>query len=49
VLKGLEADGLITRQRRMIQFPDWRALQHAGDFSRQYLHLPDEDDLEVAI
>ena len=43
VLKGLEADGLITRQRRMIQFPDWRALQHAGDFSRQYLHLPEEE------
>ena len=45
VLKGLEADGLITRQRRQIQFPDWRALQEAGDFSRQYLHLPSEDVL----
>jgi len=45
VLKGLEADGLITRQRRQIQFPDWRALQDAGDFSRQYLHLPSEDIL----
>lgn len=43
VLKGLEADGLISRQRRRIQFPDWRALQDAGDFSRQYLHLPGED------
>lgn len=43
VLKALEAEGLITRQRRHIQFPDWRALQHAGDFSRQYLHLPGED------
>jgi len=42
-LKVLEAEGLITRQRRHIQFPDWRALQSAGDFSRQYLHLPDED------
>jgi CRP-like cAMP-binding protein len=46
VLKGLEADGLITRQRRQIQFPDWRALQQAGDFSRQYLHLPAEDIVE---
>ncbi|MDP9423811.1 MAG: Crp/Fnr family transcriptional regulator [Pseudomonadota bacterium] len=43
VLKALEAEGLITRQRRQIQFPDWRALQNAGDFSRQYLHLPGED------
>ena len=43
VLKALEAEGLITRQRRHIQFPDWRALQQAGDFSRQYLHLPGED------
>jgi CRP-like cAMP-binding protein len=46
VLKGLEADGLITRQRRHIQFPDWRALQQAGDFSRHYLHLPDEGGVE---
>ncbi len=45
VLKGLENEGLITRQRRQIQFPDWRALQYAGDFSRQYLHLPGEDVL----
>jgi len=40
VLKALETDGLISRQRRNIQFPDWRALQDAGDFSRRYLHLP---------
>lgn len=46
VLKGLEADGLISRQRRQIQFPDWRALQQAGDFSRQYLHLAGEDVVE---
>ena len=39
VLKGLEADGLINRHRRMIQFADWRALQEAGDFSRRYLHI----------
>ncbi len=49
VLKGLEADGLITRQRRHIQFPDWRALQQAGDFSRQYLHLPGEDVIHDGI
>lgn len=43
VLKGLEAESLISRRRRHIQFPDWRALQDAGDFSRRYLHLSDVD------
>ncbi len=43
VLKGLEADGLIERQRRQIQYRNWRALQDAGDFSRRYLHVPGED------
>jgi len=45
VLKGLEADGLISRQRRHIHFADWRALQDAGDFSRRYLHISDHDTL----
>jgi CRP-like cAMP-binding protein len=45
VLKGLEADGLITRQRRFIHFDNWRALQDAGDFSRRYLHISDQDTL----
>ena len=45
VLKGLEADGLISRRRRHIHFDDWRALQDAGDFSRRYLHVADEDTL----
>jgi hypothetical protein len=43
VLKGLEGEGLISRQRRHVQFTDWRALQAAGDFSRLYLHIPPED------
>lgn len=43
VLKGLENDGLISRRRRHIHFPDWRALQDVGDFSRAYLHIPGED------
>ena len=46
VLKALEADGLITRRRRQIQFNDWRSLQDAGDFSRRYLHLDDHDIIE---
>jgi CRP-like cAMP-binding protein len=45
VLKSLEADGLINRRRRHIHFDDWRALQDAGDFSRRYLHVSDEDTL----
>ncbi len=48
VLKGLEADGLISRQRRHIHFTDWRALQDAGDFTRNYLHVPGEDQLKHA-
>jgi CRP-like cAMP-binding protein len=43
VLKGLETDGLISRRRRHIHFPDWHALQDAGDFSRRYLHISDQD------
>lgn len=45
VLKGLEADGLISRKRRYIHYSDWRALQDAGDFSRRYLHISDQDTL----
>jgi CRP-like cAMP-binding protein len=41
VLKALQAEGLIDRQRRYIGFPDWRALQDVADFSRGYLHLSD--------
>jgi CRP-like cAMP-binding protein len=43
VLKGLEADGLISRSRRLIQYSDWRSLQEAGDFSRRYLHIGEGD------
>jgi CRP-like cAMP-binding protein len=45
VLKGLEGDGLIARKRRFIHFDDWRRLQDAGDFSRRYLHVSDQDML----
>jgi CRP-like cAMP-binding protein len=45
VLKSLEADGLISRKRRNIHYDDWRALQDAGDFSRRYLHISDQDML----
>lgn len=45
VLKSLESDGLISRKRRHIHFANWRALQDAGDFSRRYLHISDQDTL----
>jgi CRP-like cAMP-binding protein len=45
VLKGLEADGLISRKRRHIHYSNWRALQDAGDFSRRYLHVSEQDTL----
>lgn len=45
VLKSLEADGLIDRRRRHIHYDNWRALQDAGDFSRRYLHISDQDTL----
>jgi CRP-like cAMP-binding protein len=38
VLKGLESEGLIERDRRMLRFPDWRRLRDVGDFNARYLH-----------
>ena len=37
-LKALEAQGLITRERRRFLIPDWHALRDAGDFNERYLH-----------
>jgi len=39
VLKGLQAEGLIARNRRSISFPDWRRLREVADFNSRYLHL----------
>jgi DNA-binding Lrp family transcriptional regulator len=38
-LKALEREGLITRNRRVVGFPDWRRMREAGDFNQRYLHL----------
>jgi CRP-like cAMP-binding protein len=43
VLKSLDADGLIARNRRNISFPDWRALRDEADFNTRYLHLKREE------
>jgi CRP-like cAMP-binding protein len=38
-LKALEAEGLITRSKRNISFPDWERMRSVGDFNQRYLHL----------
>ena len=37
-LKALEADGLITRDKRTVRFPSWERLREVGDFNHRYLH-----------
>jgi CRP-like cAMP-binding protein len=39
VLKTLDREGLIRRDRRFIAIPDWPALRQAAGFSEIYLHL----------
>ena len=38
VLKTLQAEGLISRDRRVIRFPDFARLRDVGDFNVRYLH-----------
>ena len=38
-LKALEAEGLISRNRRNVSFPDWQRMRDVGDFNQRYLHL----------
>jgi CRP-like cAMP-binding protein len=38
-LKSLEADGLITRNKRNIVFPSWERMRDVGDFNPRYLHI----------
>jgi DNA-binding Lrp family transcriptional regulator len=39
VLKGLQSEGLIERDGRVISFPDWNRLRTVGDFNSRYLHV----------
>lgn len=41
-LRGLESEGLIRRSKRAVVVADWPALQRAGDFNPNYLHLGDK-------
>lgn len=38
-LKLLEAEGLISRNKRNVSFPDWQRMRAAADFNQRYLHL----------
>jgi CRP-like cAMP-binding protein len=40
MLKLLNDEGLIEREKRAVRVPDWRKLARVGDFDPQYLHLP---------
>ncbi len=41
VLKSLQADGLIERNRRSVSFPNWKQMRDVADFNQRYLHLAD--------
>jgi CRP-like cAMP-binding protein len=38
VLQGLQRDGLIERDRRIVRFPSWERLRDVADFNPRYLH-----------
>lgn len=38
-LKMLAMEGLVTRTKRTVSFPEWQLLRKAGDFNQRYLHL----------
>lgn len=38
-LKALEVEGLISRNRRNVSFPDWQRMREIADFNQRYLHL----------
>ena len=39
VLQGLQREGLIDRDRRMIRFPSWERMSDVADFNPRYLHI----------
>jgi CRP-like cAMP-binding protein len=38
VLQGLQREGLIERDRRMVRFPNWERMRDVADFNPRYLH-----------
>lgn len=47
-LKLLEAEGLITRNKRNIRFPSWQRMRDVGDFNPRYLHLERQPSMHTA-
>ena len=45
MIKNLEADGLVQREKRFLHIPDWGLLRDEAGFSDIYLHL---DQVEAA-
>jgi CRP-like cAMP-binding protein len=39
VLQGLQREGLIERDRRMIRFVSWEGMRDVADFNPRYLHM----------
>jgi CRP-like cAMP-binding protein len=39
VLKSLQAEGVLERNRRTVRFPEWQRMRDIGDFSMRYLHV----------
>lgn len=39
VLRELDREGLIERNKRFVRVPNWEALRHAAGFNEMYLHL----------
>ncbi len=39
ILKDLDREGLIVRDKRFVRVPNWEALRKVGGFSDMYLHL----------
>lgn len=42
-LKALAAEGLISRDKRSIRFPNWEQMREVGDFNERYLHLEPQE------
>lgn len=45
-LRGMDADGLLSRTNRSVTVSDWKKLAKVGDFRSAYLHLR-EDQLDI--
>jgi CRP-like cAMP-binding protein len=47
VLQGLQREGLIERERRIIRFPNWERMRDTADFNPRYLHNREFEGDEV--